>query len=167
MEGGRPTGTGASSEGGASSDRGAALADIEEAFASFASRSSPPRLRERISAALGGTFDPSGYPMLARIESWGPVRTTALAERVGLDVSTVSRRIGDLEKAGLVTHAPDPDDRRAHLLQVTPEGRLVLARMRQVHRELFDEALAGWSAAEIRQLADVLARFTSALAGSL
>lgn len=149
----------------ASSERAAALADVEEVFATFASRPFLPRLRARISDAVGGACDPSAYPMLARIESWGPLRTTALAERIGLDVSTVSRKISDLEEAGLVTHEPDPDDRRAHLLEVTPEGRRVLTRMHQVRRALFEDGLAAWSATEIRQLADVLARFTSALAG--
>jgi DNA-binding MarR family transcriptional regulator len=145
-------------------DRAEALARVEEAFASFASRSSLPRLRERISVATGGGIEPSGYRLLARIESLGPLRTTDLAERIGFDVSTVSRRIGDLEEARLVTRAPDPDDRRAHLLEVTERGRLALVRLREVHRALLDEALAGWSAEEIRDLADMLSRFASALA---
>ncbi|MEW6059976.1 MAG: MarR family winged helix-turn-helix transcriptional regulator [Actinomycetota bacterium] len=145
-------------------DRSAALAKVEEAFVHFASRSSIPRLRERIAAAAGGDVDPAGYPMLGKIRAWGPLRITDLAERAGLDVSTASRRVGDLERAGLVTHVADPNDRRAHLLEVTPKGERALARHREAHRALLDEALAEWSPEEIRALAEVLARFTSALA---
>jgi DNA-binding MarR family transcriptional regulator len=145
-------------------DRAAALAGVEEAFASFASRASLPRMRERFAAAVGAGIDPSGYPLLGRIASLGPVRTTDLAERIGLDISTVSRKVGDLEEAGLVARETDPDDRRAHLLEVTPKGRKVVARMQEVRRSLLDVALAGWSAEEIRHLADTLSRFTSALA---
>ena len=146
-------------------DRAAALAKVEEAFAGFAARSSLPRLRERIAAAAGGVIDPAAYPMLGRIRAWGPLRITDLAERAGLDASTASRRAGDLERAGLVMHVADPNDRRAHLLEVTPKGRRALTRFREAHRALLDEALAEWSSEEIQALADVLARFTSALAG--
>jgi DNA-binding MarR family transcriptional regulator len=166
MAGGASARDGSSLATGAPGDRAAALADIEEAFASFASHPFLPRLRARISAAVGGAFDPSAYPVLALIDSWGPLRTTALAERMGLDVSTVSRKVGYLEEARLVTHAPDPEDRRAHLLEVTGEGKRILAHMQRVRRALFDEALAGWSADEIRRLAELLTRFTSALASS-
>jgi DNA-binding MarR family transcriptional regulator len=144
-------------------DRAAALAKVEEAFTSFASRSSLSRLRERIATAAGGAIDPGGYPMLGRILAWAPLRTTDLAERAGLDVSTASRRVGDLEQAGLVTHVADPDDRRAHLLEVTAKGRRTLTRVREAHLAILDEALAEWSPEEIRALAEVLKRFTSAL----
>lgn len=145
-------------------DRDAVLAAVENAFSGFMARSSLPRLRQRITAAVGTGVDSSGFPMLARIESWGPLRTTDLAERIGLDVSTVSRKTSDLEEAGLVIRAPDPHDRRAHLLEVTRKGKLMVVRMREVRSALLEEALQGWSTAEIRELADVLARLTSALA---
>jgi DNA-binding MarR family transcriptional regulator len=148
-------------------DRTEALARVAQAFAGFATRSSLPRLRERIAAGTGGGIEPSGYPLLARIEAMGPVRTTDLAERIGFDVSTVSRKLGDLEEAGLVVREPDPVDGRAHLLKVTQQGRSVLVRLREVHRALLDQALATWSAEEISNLADVLSRFTSALADAL
>lgn len=114
--------------------------------------------------AVGAGIDFAAFPMLARIASWGPVRTSELAERVGLDISTVSRRSADLEAAGLVWRAPDPNDRRAHLLQITRKGSQLVDRMREVRSALLEEALEGWSTAQIRELADVLGRFTSALA---
>jgi DNA-binding MarR family transcriptional regulator len=144
-------------------DRAAALAKLEEAFLGFASRSSLPRLRERIAAAAGGAIDPGGYPILGKIGAWGPLRITDLAERAGLDVSTASRRVGDLERGGLVKPVADPDDRRAHLLEVTPKGRRTLTRFRDAHRAALDEALSEWSPEEIRALAEALRRFTSAL----
>ena len=45
-------------------------------------------------------IDPAGFPMLRWIEVWGPLRVTDLAERIGLDASTVSRRVRDLEGEG-------------------------------------------------------------------
>lgn len=148
-------------------DRERALAGVEEAFAGFTSRSSLPRMRARVAAAAAAGVDPSAYPVLAWVEAWGPVRTTDLAEQVGLDVSTVSRKIADLEDAGFVARRADADDRRAHLLEITPRGRRALTRIRGVRRAHLDQALASWSPAEIQALADTLARFSSALADVL
>lgn len=145
-------------------ERGDALAAVENAFSGFMARSSLPRLRDRVTAAVGAGIDFAGFPMLARIDSWGPLRTTELAERIGLDISTVSRKTADLEEAGLVIRAPDPHDRRANLLEVTRKGKLMVVRLREVRSALLEEALEGWSTTEIQELAEVLGRFTSALA---
>jgi DNA-binding MarR family transcriptional regulator len=147
-----------------STGRAEALARVAEAFTTFSSRPSLARMRERFAAEVGAGIDPSSYPMLTRIDSWGPVRTSDLAERIGLDISTVSRKTADLEEAGLVVRAPDPHDGRAHLLEVTREGNRVVVRMREARNALLDRALADWSVAEIRRLADALTRFTTALA---
>jgi len=49
---------------------------------------------------------------------------TALAERVGVDQSTLT----PLAAAGLVQSVPDPADRRVHLLTITDTGRARLAQ---------------------------------------
>lgn len=144
--------------------RSDALAAVENAFSGFVGRSSLPKLRERITALVGAGIDFSAFPLLARVESLGPLRMTELAERIGLDISTVSRKMADLEEGGFVIRAPDPLDRRAHLLEVTRKGRLMVVRLREVRSALLEEALQGWSTAEIQELANVLGRFTSALA---
>jgi DNA-binding MarR family transcriptional regulator len=144
--------------------RAAALRSVDLAFAGFMSRSALPRLRQRVTAAVGAGVDFAAFPLLARVSMWGPIRPSDLSERVGLDLSTVSRRIADLERAELLRRTPDPGDRRAHLLEVTGKGRRVVRRLRDVRRGLLEEALRGWSTQEIRALADSLDRFTSALA---
>jgi DNA-binding MarR family transcriptional regulator len=146
------------------SDRAEALASIESVFSRFASRSSLPRLHQRVRAAVGEGVDAAAFPVLARIAARGRVRTSDLAESIGLDASTVSRKIADLAEAGLVRREPDPEDGRAHLLEVTERGRAVVARMRKVRSELLEEALHAWPTIEIRELAAMLDRFTAALA---
>jgi len=143
-------------------DRRQALAGIEEAFAALTASAVPGRMRRSI-AATGGPIDPSGFPMLRWIEAWGPLRLTDLAERVGLDASTVSRRVRDLEDKGLVSRTVDADDQRASLIELAPEGRRLLARGREAHRRLLEEALAGWSTEDVHVLGDLLRRFTAAL----
>jgi DNA-binding MarR family transcriptional regulator len=48
-----------------------------------------------------------------------------LAERLGLEKSSVSRLVADLEAAGLLTRQRDPDNRRVYRLEITEEGRRV------------------------------------------
>ena len=144
-------------------DRSRALAGVEEAFSAFAAGAGPGRLHHRMATA-GGAIDHSGYPMLRWIEAWAPVRVTDLAERAGLDASTVSRRVSDLQEKGLVTRAADVDDQRASLLELTAHGKQLLATLREARRGLLEEALAGWPTGNVQALADMLGRFAAALA---
>jgi DNA-binding MarR family transcriptional regulator len=145
-------------------ERDEALRSVDLAFSGFMSRSALPRLRQRVTDAVGAGVDFAAFPLLGRVAMWEPIRPTDLADRVGLDISTVSRRIADLEKSGLIRRTPDPEDRRAHLVETTRKGQRVMKRLREVRSDLLQQALEGWSTDEIRTLADSLGRFTSALA---
>ena len=145
-----------------SPERSRALGRVEEAFAAFATEAKPGRFHQRM-ASLGGGIDHSGFPMLRWIAAWGPVRVTDLAERAGLDASTVSRRVNDLQEKGLVARAADLEDQRASRLELTEQGRALLAAMREAHLRLLEEALAQWPVVDIQLLADLLHRFTGAL----
>lgn len=48
-----------------------------------------------------------------------------VAEALGIDITTFSRQIKNLESKGLVRKSPDPEDRRVNLLSLTPEGARV------------------------------------------
>jgi DNA-binding MarR family transcriptional regulator len=148
-------------------ERRRALTGVEEAFAAFASGTGPARLHQKIASAAGRAIDPSGFPMLRWIETSGPVRITALAAQAGLDASTVSRRVSDLEEKGLVSRATDRDDQRASLLEMTPEGRRVLAALRDARRHLLEEALAEWPTEEIVTLGNLLERFAATLTAAI
>jgi DNA-binding MarR family transcriptional regulator len=56
------------------------------------------------------------------------LRMQELGDRVVLSRSRVSRLVDDLEQNGLVARRPDPDDGRAILACLTPEGRQALRR---------------------------------------
>jgi DNA-binding MarR family transcriptional regulator len=50
-------------------------------------------------------------------------RLTELAERSGLTKQAVGEVIPELEALGYVTREPDPRDRRAKIIKLTPKGR--------------------------------------------
>jgi DNA-binding MarR family transcriptional regulator len=75
-------------------------------------------------------------PVLARhgISMWGyvvlnaldgrPARTqAALAQAIGADKTRIIATLDELQRAGLIAREPDPADRRARLLSITPAGR--------------------------------------------
>ena len=74
-----------------------------------------------------------------------PVRTqSALAEAIGADKTRIIGVLDGLQERGLIERRPDPADRRARLLSLTPEGQ-----------RLRDSAQAGIQQQENRLLARV------------
>jgi MarR family 2-MHQ and catechol resistance regulon transcriptional repressor len=59
----------------------------------------------------------------------GPMRQSALAERLFLDKSTTSRVVGALVKKGYVDQHAEDADRRATLLDASAKGRRLCARI--------------------------------------
>jgi len=51
------------------------------------------------------------------------LRMQDLAARVVLSRTRVSRLVSELERVGYIERVPDPDDGRATLARITPEGR--------------------------------------------
>jgi DNA-binding MarR family transcriptional regulator len=111
----------------------------------------------------GSAHDKSVVMLLSHLMSMGPLRASDLSERACLDLSTVSRHLRTLEEDGYVTRTPDPDDRRAQLLTVTPSGEDLVATVRAQRLDMLAQALDGWSDADRSELI----RLTRQLANSL
>jgi DNA-binding MarR family transcriptional regulator len=122
-----------------------------------------PRQRERLNRAAGLPVTASSSSLLRDIARHGPIVLGALAARVGLDQSTVSRQIQALEQHGLVDRTPDPADRRSSLVVLSTEGRRLLDRVRAVARNDYDVALADWSDEDRATFAALLDRFRRSL----
>lgn len=90
-----------------------------------------------------------------------------LAHRAGLDQSTVSRAVAALVGHGLVERAPDPADRRASILVVTPAGHDALAEAGRWFDAVLARALDAWQEDEIDVLTASLGRFIADLDGAL
>jgi DNA-binding MarR family transcriptional regulator len=97
--------------------------------------------------------------VLVQLAEQGPLRVSAIADAVGSDPSTVSRKATELVAAGLVERRPDPDDGRAHLLAVTEAGARCCEDGRSKRMELVCAVLSGWSDESRQRLAELLGRF--------
>ena len=81
-----------------------------------------------------------------------------LGSAMGIDPSTMVSLIDQLEAAGLAKRRPRPTDRRAREVVITPKGRRVLQRARQLAMEVEDEVLRGLSGAQRRRMLALLRR---------
>jgi MarR family transcriptional regulator, transcriptional regulator for hemolysin len=77
---------------------------------------------------------------------------------LGIDRSTMVALIDELESAGLAKRRPSPTDRRAREIAITPKGRRLLQRAKELIAQVEDEVLAALSAEERRELLTLLRR---------
>src|SRR6478735_10417267 len=105
-------------------------------------------LEHRIEQQLRAEGDISyvQFQLLARLNAHGPLTMTQLADGVVYSRSGLTYQAGLLEKAGLITRGPSPDDERATLVTITDHGRVLFDRVLpghiQVTRMLFDPLTA-------------------------
>lgn len=124
------------------------------------------RWRRRLDQELGqsGLTDASWAPLFHLAEGGDGIAQTELAERIGLDSSSVVRLIDLLEARGLLRRRVNPADRRARLIELTETGRLEVEAVRARLRELESGFLAGLSAPQITQILEAFEAIDRALA---
>jgi DNA-binding MarR family transcriptional regulator len=110
--------------------------------------------------------DPSTFPLAKQLMCSEGLRVSDLAARVGLDVSTVSRQIKQLEDKGIVERTPDPADGRASLVRISATGRAVMQAAFRRRFERIKAALEPWSDDDRRRLQDLLTRLATDLAAA-
>jgi DNA-binding MarR family transcriptional regulator len=123
------------------------------------------RVHERLLHAAGVRLDRAGAALLYKLHAHGDsLRVTDLAELLGVDAPTVTRKIQQLERTELVSRHPDPDDRRATRIKLTRAGRRTLERVLKARRDWLDRLVADWDDDDLAALASLLTKFSVALA---
>ncbi|MCR6631520.1 MAG: MarR family transcriptional regulator [Magnetospirillum sp.] len=85
------------------------------------------------------------------------VRQKDLAESMGLDGSSLVRLLDTLEERGLIRRE-DGRDRRCRLVTLTPDGRRLMERTRQVVAALEEDMLRRLDEGDVAQLVHLLER---------
>jgi DNA-binding MarR family transcriptional regulator len=98
--------------------------------------------------------------VLVTLAADGPLRQARLSERAGVDRATLVALLNELESRRLATRAPDPGDRRAHVVSITAAGRRLLARAAEL--EAADDFFAALTARERRTLDTLLRKLLAA-----
>lgn len=134
------------------------LESLQRALIMVVRRIAVPRTHERLISRAGVEIDRVEAIALSRIVDGGSMRVTELADRLGVACSTAGRHGANLEEGGFVTRSPDAGDRRVTVLTATAAGADLISRLREVQRDLLDEALADWDIEDLDELGGLLAR---------
>jgi DNA-binding MarR family transcriptional regulator len=155
---GAHTGTDISADIGAG---GVQALDPEQLGAYFVLTEAVSLLQHQIEQQLRAEGDLSyvQFQLLARLAgAHGPLTMTQLADGVVYSRSGLTYQAGLLEKAGLITRGPSPDDERATLVTITGNGRALFDRVlpghTQVTRMLFDPLTDD----DLHHLGDIMTR---------
>jgi DNA-binding MarR family transcriptional regulator len=105
-------------------------------------------------------LDRAAYVILRHLQQDGPQNVSALAARLNLDGSTVTRQVTALQRDGLVERHPDPRDGRGTVIEPTQKGLAQVDAVRQARRALYDKVLHDWTSAQRADLARALERLT-------
>lgn len=107
------------------------------------------RKMAREAAARHGVSEAASAPLIW-IERLGEnVRQNALAEAIGIEGASLVRLIDELQASGLVTREPDPSDRRANVVSLTPRGREVVTEVNDDIQNLRRQIFANLADADI------------------
>jgi DNA-binding MarR family transcriptional regulator len=99
---------------------------------------------------------PPHVAMLTSLATIEPCSQQTLATSIGVSGPAIVRVIYDLEERGLISRTRNPADRREHLLQLTADGRTVLARataeLQALHQRMVIDQIGRDGMAELNAL---------------
>jgi DNA-binding MarR family transcriptional regulator len=105
------------------------------------------------------------YSVLASIGRAGQLSHTALAEKLGMDRTTLTRNLRPLAKAQWVM-VTSGEDRRQHLLQLTAAGKKKLNRSIPLWEKIQSQFISDVGVQSLQELRTLLRRVESVVAGA-
>lgn len=141
------------------------IVQIQECLQIMSQSMNQVRAHENLLQAAGVRLDKAGVALLFKLHlhEESSLRVTDLAELLGVDPPTVTRKVQQLERLGFVTREADHEDRRATRIRLTPAGRDTLERVLGAHRELLARFFEEWSEKDVAAFAAMLERFAAAV----
>ena len=107
------------------------------------------------------------WAVLARVERSEGLKQCELADTLDLQPITLTRLIDRLCEGGLIERRPDPEDRRAKRLYLTPAARPVLDGLTRLGQDIMATVLAGIEPAAVEQLLALLLTLKTNLRGAI
>jgi MarR family transcriptional regulator, organic hydroperoxide resistance regulator len=118
-------------------------------------------LRRALASSVG--LSAAAYSVILgtwHLQRKGPVGITAIARQLHVAAAHVTAEVGDLVELGLLIKKPHPRDTRAVLIEITDDGKALLARLTPLLRKINDRLFSGNKPSDI----EILSRFVQHLA---
>ena len=101
-------------------------------------------------------LSPRQFHLLGLLHDRGPTGQRELANLMDIDRSALVVLLNPLESDGYISRTRDADDRRRHLVSLTPAGKKPLDRAAQAQRDVEDELFASLTSSQRTQLRELL-----------
>ncbi len=101
------------------------------------------------------------WALLWAVHSNGQSTPSALSSFVGIDRAAVTRHVERLVEMGLLSRAPDPDDRRRIQLALTPRGKRLTRKLSAASKTTNEKFTKGLRPAETRALRETIRKMLS------
>ncbi len=93
----------------------------------------------------------------------GQATISQMADRMGVDKSTLSRTMDGLVEKKLAARTPNPDDRRSLLVSLTPEGKQICNRLNRVNNDYIKQVFSRIPGTEHEAVVHYFQLFVSAM----
>jgi DNA-binding MarR family transcriptional regulator len=100
----------------------------------------------------------AGGLLLGVLRDRGPASPSDLGDRLIVTRATITGLLDSLERNGFVARKPNPSDRRGLIVEITPEGLVVLQALRTIIHRHEKQLMSGFSEAELHGYIDILHR---------
>lgn len=101
--------------------------------------------------------------LLLELDAQGPRTQGQLAISSGCEPPTITGSVRKLETAGLVVRRPSPTDGRVTIVEVSDQGKALLARLKTAWQQLAEHTVAGLTSTPVEQLTDDLTDLAASL----
>jgi DNA-binding MarR family transcriptional regulator len=126
------------------------------------------RPHELLLKEAGVRLDRAGSALLFKLRSHGEsARVSDLAELLGVDTPSVTRKVQQLERLGYVTIEPDADDKRAKRIALTKSGEKTIERITLALYHRLTRLFEGWTNEEVTNFSSSLEKFAHALTNEM
>lgn len=138
------------------------ITDFHGALLDIISVMNQPLRDEQILQAAGIQLEQMLFPLLVAVGRHGPVGVVELADHLGRDYTTVSRR-EKLEARGLACKQPNRHDRRISEVTLSASGQQMIDSIAVARRRLMNQVLAQWPEDEVQALFRLTRKYADSL----
>ena len=113
---------------------------------------------------------PAQFPILLELWQKDGLSQQELVERADLKQATIANTLARMERDGLITREPNPDDARSRLIMLTEQARALQQQSTEIAQAINQTALSDLSADEqklfLEMAAKIVARQQEMIAGA-